>query len=132
MQSTVPDMPEVGELTPALDGAREQLSRLCDRLRTAPESRLTRRDDRLGGRSLAEATYDVVQWAATTQGVAAPVPALHALATGDLLAVVGREFLDWLDNSTPTNSTPTNSTPTNLAPTLEQWRQKVEELRAVA
>jgi hypothetical protein len=49
------------------------------------------------------------------------------LATGDLLAVVGREFLDWLDNSTPTNSTPTN-----LAPTLEQWRQKVEELRAVA
>jgi len=120
-------MPEAEELAPSLDAAREELSRLCDRLRTAPESRLTRRDDRLAGRSLAEAAHDVAQWAATTQGVDAAVPALHPLASGDLLAVVGREFLGWLATSEPPNSDPLN-----VAQTLEQWRQKIDQLRAVA
>ena len=126
-------MSEAAELAPALDAAREQLSRLCDRLRTAPESRLTRRDDRLAGRSLAEAAHDVAQWAATTQGVHAAVPALHPLASGDLLAVVGREFLDWLANSEPANLDPLNL-PQILEQSqiLAQWSQKVDQLRAVA
>ena len=123
-------MPDAGELAPVLDAAREQLSRLCDRLRTAPESRLTRHDDRLGGRSLAEAVYEVAQWAATMQGITAAVPTVHPLSSGDLLAVVGREFLDSLATQLA-NSEPAGSGRDGLAQALEQWHQRVDQLRVV-
>ena len=77
------------------------LARLVDRLRSAPESRLTRADDRLAGASVAEACHDLASWCArvtpatsrSPTGSLPPVPTLHPLASGDQLLVLGRDLL---------------------------------------
>ena len=77
----------------------EGLTRLADRLRAMPESRLSRSDDRLDGESLADACHAFAQWCAdsTPEAPAAPVPRLSDLASGDQVLVVGRELINALD-----------------------------------
>ncbi len=85
---------------PALTIIEDALVRLVDRLRSAPESRLTRADDRLAGASIAEACHELASWCATvtpaTSGSPSHLPAvpkLHPLASGDQLLVLGRDLL---------------------------------------
>lgn len=77
----------------------DQLSRLVERLRSAPESKLTRADERLDGRSLADACFEFVCWCAA-ENVAKSVPVenrmphrLHPLASGDQVQVLGCELV---------------------------------------
>lgn len=100
------------------DDDRAALDRLCDRLRSATEARLVRPDQRLGGASAAEVVYRVAVWAATCQGRGSEVPQLHPLASGDQLAVIGRDFLDWASEGR------------GRAAELIEWRERVELLRA--
>lgn len=84
-----------------------------------PESRLTRADQNLPAGSIAAAVHRAAAWAAAAQGVQLEVPQLHPLASADQLAVVGAEFLDWVES------------PNGSAGALERWRHEVERLRSV-
>ncbi|MEO8107941.1 MAG: hypothetical protein ABI720_11555 [Actinomycetes bacterium] len=97
---------------------RAALDRLCDRLRSASETRLARPDRGVGGVSVAEFVHQTATWAAARQAVTSEVPRLHTLASGDQLAVVGRDFLDWASGEP------------NREPELDEWRARVERLRA--
>ncbi len=101
-----------------LDSDRASLGRLSDRLRSASESRLIRPVEGLGGASAAEASQALASWAASTQRVPHPVPRLHPLASGDQLAVVGRDFLDWVDQEPGRDAA------------LAEWRHRIDQLRA--
>ena len=98
---------------------RKALSRLCDRLRSAPETRLARAEGRLPGRSVADAVHEAAVWAASVQGIDQQVPRLHPLASADQLSVVGGDFLDWVAGA---------DSPEVV---LEEWRTQVERLRVV-
>ena len=88
---------------------------LADRLRSMPQSRLARVDDRLGGQTLSAASHELAQWCAGAaagvgrQGEAAGlkvpvVPRLSDLACGDQVQVLGRELIAVLatvDGATP-------------------------------
>lgn len=77
-----------------VDDDREVLGRVVDRLRSLSEARLVRRDDSLPSGSIAAECHDLAVWAASVGGAAQTVPLLHPLASGDQLAVIGRELLD--------------------------------------
>lgn len=104
---------------PDLEDDRKALSRLCDRLRSTSERRLTRADDRLSGGSVADAVHQAASWAAAAQGVDRQVPRLHPLASADQLSVVGSDFLDWVASGDGRGAD------------LEEWRASVERIRAV-
>lgn len=93
---------------------REVLDRVVDRLRSMSEARLTRADDGLSAGSVAAECHALATWAAAASGTPEPVPRLHPLASGDQLAVVGREFLERVEQG--------------KAP-LEPWRERVRRLR---
>lgn len=93
---------------------REVLERVVDRLRSMSEARLTRADDGLSSGSVAAECHALAAWAAAASGTPEPVPRLHPLASGDQLAVVGREFLERVEQG--------------KAP-LEPWRERVRRLR---
>jgi len=97
---------------------QDALNRLCDRLRSATEARLTRPDQGLGGASVAEVVHDAAVWAVERQGLPHAVPRLHPLASGDQLAVVGRDFLDWAGERPERHVD------------LAQWRARIQQLRA--
>lgn len=99
-----------------VSGDQAALTRLCERLRTASEPTLLRSRDGLGGAPIADAVYTLSQWAADAMGAPGPVPRLHLLASGDQLAVVGREFLDWAAANQ------------DIA-VIEEWRSRVQPLR---
>ena len=101
-----------------VSGDDAALTRLCERLRTASEPALTRGRDGLGGVSIVDAVYTLSQWAAEAMGAPASVPRLHPLASGDQLAVVGREFFDWVAAA-------------DDASVIEGWRARVKPLREV-
>jgi hypothetical protein len=101
-----------------VSGDQAALTRLCERLRTASEPTLLRARDGLGGAPIAEAVYALSQWAADAMGAPGPVPRLHLLASGDQLAVVGRELLDWAAANQ------------DIA-VIEEWRSRVQPLRDV-
>ena len=94
------------------------LTRLCERLRTASEPSIVRPREALNGASIADAAYRLSQWAAGAMGVPEPVPRLHPLASGDQLAVVGRELLGWAEVN-------------DEASVIEEWRRRVSPLREV-
>jgi hypothetical protein len=98
---------------------REQLGRLCDRLRAMSDVALTRARDELIAESLAGAVHSLCVWAAAAQGVDAPVPRLHPLASGDQLSVIGREFLEWAEAAPDPEA-------------IDRWRQQMARLRAAA
>jgi hypothetical protein len=95
---------------------REVLGRVVDRLRSLPEQRLTRADDQLPGGSAASAVHELACWAAAASGVPDQVPVLHPLASGDQLAVVGRDLLDQAERGD--------------GALLEQWRERIQVLRS--
>ncbi len=118
---------------PALTIIEDALVRLVDRLRSAPESRLTRADERLGGASIAEACYNLASWCArATPGTAShsphgqlpAVPKLNPLASGDQLLVLGRDLLAAL----AAEDAPTDETPAGVR---AQLLDRIEHLRAV-
>ena len=76
-----------------VSGDQAALTRLCERLRTASEPTLIRPREGLGGVSIAEAAYMLSQWAADAMGAPGARARLHPLASGDQLAVVGRDSL---------------------------------------
>jgi hypothetical protein len=80
---------------PTVDDFAATLDLVVDRLRTLGESRLLRHDAATG-LSLSEQVHRlVVGWAALIHGADAPVPPrLAPLASGDQLAVVGREVIE--------------------------------------
>lgn len=94
---------------------RQVLSRVVERLRSLPEQRLTRADDRLPAGSLAAEAHAIAAWAATASGVADPVPVLHPLASGDQLAVIGGELLDQAAAD---------------GDVLPEWRDRIQLLRS--
>ena len=94
------------------------LTRLCERLRTASEPSIVRPREALEGASIADAAYRLSQWAAAAMGVPEPMPRLHPLASGDQLAVVGRELLRWAEAN-------------DEASVIEEWRRRVSPLREV-
>ena len=122
-----------------IDGA---LSRLADRLRSAPESRLTRADDRLAGASIADASHELARWCATAAQLAISashgahpvvptVPRLQPLASGDQLLVLGRELLAALAEAAmrPDGAA---MRPDGGVDTLEaEFLEWIEQLRAV-
>jgi hypothetical protein len=77
------------------DAFAATLDRVVDRLRTLGESRLLRHDAATG-LSLSEQVHRVAtEWATLTHGPDAPEPPrLAPLASGDQLAVLGREVLE--------------------------------------
>jgi hypothetical protein len=93
---------------------REVLDRVVDRLRSMADTRLTRPDDALSAGSIAAECHALAAWAAAASGTPDPVPRLHPLASGDQLAVVGREFLVRAARGE--------------AP-LEPWRERMRRLR---
>jgi hypothetical protein len=101
-----------------LEEDRRVLERVCDRLRSASDARLTRADDRLPAGSVAAEVHALAAWAAAAQGVGEPVPQLHPLASADQLAVVGQDLLDWLDSEQGDPAV------------LEVWHRRVQQLRA--
>lgn len=104
---------------PDLEDDRAALARLCDRLRSIPEARLVRADDRLAGRSAAAAVHEAAAWAASAQGISHQVPRLHPLASADQLSVVGSDFLDWVGSDEGGGAA------------LTEWRGLIGRLRAV-
>jgi hypothetical protein len=100
---------------------RDLLRRVCERLRSLPESRLIRvwPDSDGSTESIATEVHRLCCWAASAQGLPYPVPQLHPLASGDQLAVIGTGLLDWAsaDESEAAGSV------------LESWRARVLELR---
>jgi hypothetical protein len=100
---------------------RDALRRVCERLRSLPESRLIRvRPDSDGSNeSIATEVHRLCCWAAAAQGLPYPVPRLNPLASGDQLAVIGAGLIDWVsaDESEAAGSV------------LESWRARVLELR---
>ena len=100
-----------------MEDDREALSRLCHRLRSAPETRLVRAEDRLAGSSVADAVHQAAVWAASAQGISDLVPRLHPLASADQLGVVGGDLLDWVAAADGREAV------------LEQWRALIERLR---
>jgi hypothetical protein len=93
---------------------REVLDRVVDRLRSMAETRLTRHDEALSAGSIAAECHALAVWAAAVSGSPDPVPRLHPLASGDQLAVIGRELLE---RAAPGD-----------AP-LESWRERIRRLR---
>jgi hypothetical protein len=75
-----------------------RIERLVDRLRTLAVARLVRADPESGG-SIAEQVHGTaVAWARIVHGPGGPVPpVLGAEASGDLLAVLGREVVQAWD-----------------------------------
>jgi hypothetical protein len=104
---------------PDLEDDRKALDRLCGRLRTTPETRLVRADDRLSGGSVADAVHEAAAWAASAQGIGHQVPRLHPFASADQLSVVGGDFLDWVSSADDREAV------------LEEWHRLVERLRRV-
>lgn len=86
------------------------------------ESVLTRPHQELNGLGISSAVRELCAWAAAAQAVEAPVPALHPLASGDQLAVIGRDFLAWVEASTD-NGHQTGA--------LDEWRAGIGRLRSV-
>ncbi len=97
-----------------------RLSRLCDRLRSMSEAALSRSRDELGGESVAVSVHRICVWAVTQQGIAAPVPVLHPLASADQLTVIGREFLEWVAAS---------GAGASHVGALNTWRTEVDRIR---
>ena len=83
------------------------------------DSSLVRSREGLDGRSVAAAVHDLCSWAVHQQGMTAPVPVLHPLASGDQLAVIGGEFLDWVELAGDPSA-------------LSQWRGRVDLIRQAA
>ena len=104
---------------PHLEDDWKALGRLCDRLRSTPETRLVRADDRLSGGSLSDAVHQAAVWAAATQGIDQPVPRLHPLASADQLSVLGGDFLRWVASGDDHQAS------------LHEWRTLIDRLRAV-
>lgn len=105
-------------MLPLPDDAR-QLERVCDRLRSAPESRLVRADATLTGGSLAGAVHALAEWAAAVAGESAePVPRLNPLASGDQLAVLGGDLLRQLDRGAVDDADAVRS----------EWRRRLDEV----
>lgn len=99
---------------------RQVLDRLCNRLRSLSEAALTQRRDTLDAASAAAAVHRLCTWAAAEQGIEAAVPRLHPLASGDQLAVIGREFLTWAESASGASA----------VAALAHWRGEVDRLRA--
>lgn len=80
---------------PTVDDFAVTLDRVVDRLRTLGESRLLRHDTATG-LSLSEQVHRlVVEWVHVVDGPQVPEPPrLAPLASGDQLAVLGREVLE--------------------------------------
>ena len=105
------------------------LRRLVDRLHSASLPRLTRADDRLGGQSLADASYELACWSASAyeavMGVQLPTPTrLNPFASGDQVHVTVRELLDALDEVGDGRA--------GVDGVLRQLSQRVDELRAAS
>jgi hypothetical protein len=120
----------------------EPLRRLVDRLRSMPESRLARTDDRLGGESVADAAQRLAQWCAlATAGVqgrraAAPptaptVPRIGDLASGDQVAVVCGELLVALEGLDPASPVWLDRARTTAGDVAVELERHMGELRAV-
>ena len=104
-------MPHVSDVS----ADREVLDRVVDRLRSMTEARLTRPDEALPAGSVAAECHALAAWAAVSSGTPDPVPRLHPLASGDQLAVVGREFLARAaEGEVP----------------VEEWRERLHKLRS--
>ncbi len=101
-----------------VSGDLEILDRVSERLRSLSEGALTRAREGLDGTSIAVAVHQICARAAARQSAPASVPVLHPLASGDQLAVVGREFLAWIVASSDADA-------------LERWRSDIGRLRAV-
>ena len=67
---------------------------------------------------MAGVVHETAGWAALRQGLSREVPHLHPLASGDQLAVIGRDFLELGDRESRTRGD------------LARWRERVERLRA--
>jgi hypothetical protein len=91
-------------MSPSVEESARSLSRLVDRLRSVSSSRLSRPVASPGGRSLADAGYELSQWCVAAEaGVsgrgetvapsARPLPRLADLAAGDQLQVVASDLL---------------------------------------
>jgi len=116
---------------PALTIIEASLVRLVDRLRSAPESRLTRADDRLAGASIADACHELASWCATVTPAATSrsgrvpvVPKLNPLASGDQLLVLGRDLLVTLAGEAPPHDM-------KSAGVRAELLARIEHLRAV-
>ncbi len=101
-----------------------RLSRLCDRLRSMSEAALSRSRDELGGESVAVSVHRICVWAVTQQGIAAPVPVLHPLASADQLTVIGREFLEWVASDAAASDAGASH-----VGALNTWRTEVDRIR---
>jgi hypothetical protein len=82
------------------------------------EAQLTRPERALGGASVADTVLGLAAWSAAAQGLVHPVPRLHPLASGDQLAVLGGDYLDWVAGE-PGRET-----------SLGEWRRRIDQLRA--
>ncbi|MFL6071404.1 MAG: hypothetical protein ACJ72Y_08990 [Actinomycetes bacterium] len=104
---------------------RQRLVRLGDRLRSMTEAALTRNRNELGGESVASSVHRVCVWAAAQQGIPAPVPVLHPLASADQLTVIGRDFLAWVESNEASASGEAQS----AAGALGTWRTELDRIR---
>ena len=79
-----------------------RIERLVDRLRTLAVPRLERVDPTSGLSIAAQVRDTVVRWATLVHGPNGPTPpTLRAEASGDLLAVLGREMVASWERLTP-------------------------------
>ena len=103
---------------------RQRLTRLGDRLRSMSDTALSRSRNELGGESVALAVHRLCVWAAAQQGITAPVPLLHPLATADQLTVIGRDFLEWVTSKAAGTDAAQSS-----AEALDTWRTELDRIR---
>lgn len=99
------------------------LQRVCDQLRSMPESRLVRVPAHPTGApgSVAAEVHALCCWAVSAQGLPYAVPVLHPLASGDQLAVIGGGVLDWAVDEASGHADSV----------LEEWRSRMRGLRAL-
>jgi hypothetical protein len=107
---------------------RQQLERVCDRLRGLSEAALVRNRQTLDGASAAGFVHEVCSQAAQAVSAPAAVPLVHPLASADQLAVVGRELLDAVASAADAGAG-SAVLDVGLAAGLEQWREGIERLR---
>lgn len=117
------------------------VSDLVDRVAPSPRSRLVGRPPELGGRTRADAVYELAQRLADVAagvenrdaGRPAPrrtLPDLGPFVVADQLAVTGADLLAAVLGRAPASSTPAGGTPGDLDGLLTQCREAVEALRS--
>jgi len=119
------------------------ISRLGDRLRSLPASRLSRVDDRLAGQSIAAASHAFAQWCAwaaagigqrqADTGPEVPgLPRLDDLASGDQVQLLGRELIVVLATVEPSTQVWLAGSRVSAERVSDELRERVDGLRSIA